>query len=52
MYKANYGNNIRRKGNSDTYKYRCEAPIGTRPWAVTHFAHLLHCPWNSYRDIL
>jgi hypothetical protein len=41
MYKANYGNNIRRKGNSDTHKYRCEAheaPKGARPWAVAHFA--------------
>jgi hypothetical protein len=41
MYKANCGNNIRRKGNSNIYKYRCEAnvvPTGARPWAVTHFA--------------
>jgi hypothetical protein len=29
MYKANYGNNMRRKGNSDTYKYWCEA-LGLR----------------------
>jgi hypothetical protein len=42
MYKANYSNNLRRKGNSDTYKYRCdahEAPTGARPWAIAHFAH-------------
>jgi hypothetical protein len=33
MYKANYDNNIRGKGNSDTYKYRCEAheALGRRP---------------------
>jgi hypothetical protein len=33
MYKANYGNNIRRKDNSDIYKYRCEAreALGRRP---------------------
>jgi hypothetical protein len=44
MYKANYGNNIRRKVNSDTYKYRCEArevPTGARHWDVAHFAHPL-----------
>jgi hypothetical protein len=44
VFTANYGNNIRKKGNSDTYKYRCEAreaPTGARSWAVAHFAHPL-----------
>jgi hypothetical protein len=44
MYKANYGNNVRRKDNSDTYKYRCEAreaQTGERPWVIAHFAHPL-----------
>jgi hypothetical protein len=33
MYKVNYGSNVRRKGNFDTYKYRREArdAQGRRP---------------------
>jgi hypothetical protein len=48
MYKANYGNNRRRKGNSDTCMYRCEereAPTGARHWDVSHFAHPLRSHW-------
>jgi hypothetical protein len=43
MYKANHGNNMRRKGNSDVYKYRyeVEAPTSARHWAVANFAHPL-----------
>jgi hypothetical protein len=51
MYKADYGNNIRRKGNSDTYKYMLEASealAGARPWAVTSFAHPVRRHWTPY----
>jgi hypothetical protein len=36
MYKANNGNNIRRKGNFDTNKNRCEEHEAL---AVAQFAH-------------
>jgi hypothetical protein len=39
MYKENYGNNTRREGNSDAYKYRCEAreAPGPSPTSPTPF---------------
>jgi hypothetical protein len=38
VYKANYGSNIRRKGNPDTYKNRYEAreALGRRPLRPPH----------------
>jgi hypothetical protein len=50
VYKANYSNNARRKGNSDTYKYRCEAlglshtlptPFTTTGWTHSHLFYIL-----------
>jgi hypothetical protein len=39
--RQNYGNNIRRKGNSDTYKYRCKAceALGRRPHTFASTAY-------------
>jgi hypothetical protein len=52
MYKANYDNNIRRKRNSNTYKYRCEAsealgrcplrPLSSTPLVLRFLQFLRH----------
>jgi hypothetical protein len=43
MYKANYGNNIKRKVILTHTGVR-----HARPWAVAHFAHYLRHHWQDY----
>jgi hypothetical protein len=60
MYKVNYGNSVRRKGNSDTYKYRYEAheapteaspgqsPTSPTPFAATVFNNAIAVTSSDY----